>query len=246
MSHKRAYQTVAEQIADLIDQGAYPPGTRLPGERKLAENLGVSRVTVREAEIALQAIGRLEIKSGSGVFVSEEPSANSAALPKVSVLELTEARLIVESEAAALAAHNITEDGLSMLAALLERIGVDDVSLAEDADRQFHTTIADATQNAAIAHSVGSLWRIREGNPEIREACDAVCAQDPELRIAEHREIFDALKTRDPATARRAMRKHFQRLLEALLEATERAAMEDAQQKATQSRERYLATARNL
>lgn len=72
MSSKRLFQSVAEQIACLIDEGAYPPGTRLPGERELAEKLGVSRVTIREAEIALQAVGRLEIKTGSGVYVSEK------------------------------------------------------------------------------------------------------------------------------------------------------------------------------
>ena len=66
MVSKRLFQSVAEQIAELIDEGAYPPGTRLPGERELAEKLGVSRVTIREAEIALQAVGRLEIKTGSG------------------------------------------------------------------------------------------------------------------------------------------------------------------------------------
>ena len=63
MVSKRLFQSVAEQIAELIDEGAYPPGTRLPGERELAEKLGVSRVTIREAEIALQAVGRLEIKT---------------------------------------------------------------------------------------------------------------------------------------------------------------------------------------
>ena len=57
MVSKRLFQSVAEQIAELIDEGAYPPGTRLPGERELAEKLGVSRVTIREAEIALQAVG---------------------------------------------------------------------------------------------------------------------------------------------------------------------------------------------
>src|SRR5687768_16009265 len=109
MSSKRLFQSVAEQIASLIDQGAFPPGTRLPGERELADRLGVSRVTIREAEIALQAVGRLEIKTGSGVYVSETQPARDAALPKVSAFEVTEARLLVESEAAALAAHNITE-----------------------------------------------------------------------------------------------------------------------------------------
>ena len=91
MSSKRLFQSVAEQISELIDEGAYPAGTRLPGERELAEKLGVSRVTIREAEIALQAVGKLEIKTGSGVYVTENPPARNASLPKASAFEVTEA-----------------------------------------------------------------------------------------------------------------------------------------------------------
>ena len=80
MSSKRLFQAVAEQITALIDEGAYPPGTRLPGERELATKLGVSRVTIREAEIALQALGRLEVKTGSGVYVSDRKPAGTGAL----------------------------------------------------------------------------------------------------------------------------------------------------------------------
>ena len=61
MAEKRLYHTVANKILELIDSGVFPPGTRLPGERDLAEKFGVSRVAVREAEIALQAQGRLEL-----------------------------------------------------------------------------------------------------------------------------------------------------------------------------------------
>lgn len=67
----RLYQGIADQITALIDQGVFPTGTRLPGERELAERFGVSRVTIREAEIALQAIGRIVIKTGSGVYVTD-------------------------------------------------------------------------------------------------------------------------------------------------------------------------------
>ena len=71
MSTNRLYHSVASRIIELIDSGAFPPGSRLPGERDLAEKFGVSRVAVREAEIALQAQGRLEIKVGSGAYVME-------------------------------------------------------------------------------------------------------------------------------------------------------------------------------
>lgn len=244
MSSKRLFQSVAEQIAGLIDEGAYPPGTRLPGERELAEKLGVSRVTIREAEIALQAVGRLEIKTGSGVYVSENPPVHNALLPKASAFEVTEARLLVESESAALAAHNISEDAIERLADLVELMRSGDESVANEADEQFHLTIAESSNNAAMVHTIQSLWRMREEIPEVKATYEAVCVHDADSRTEEHRVIFEALKARDPARARQAMRDHFHRLLESMLEATERRALEEVQQKASQSRERFLAAAK--
>ena len=244
MTSKRLFQSVAEQIAALIDEGAYPPGTRLPGERELSEKLGVSRVTIREAEIALQAVGRLEIKTGSGVYVSENPPSHSASLPKASAFEVTEARLLVESESAALAAHNISEEAIERLARLVEQMGSSDQDEANEADEQFHLTIAEASNNAAMVHTIQSLWRMREEIPDVKATYEAVCVHDAESRTAEHKAIFDALKARDPGAARSAMREHFHRLLETMLEATERRALEEVQQQASQSRERFLAAAK--
>ncbi len=244
MASKRLFQSVATQIADLIDEGAYPPGTRLPGERELAEKLGVSRVTIREAEIALQAVGRLEIKTGSGVYVSEGRATLGEALPEASAFEVTEARLLVESESAALAAHHISDDGIAKLEYLLDLMGSGNEEEANEADEQFHLTIAEASNNAAMVHTITSLWRMREEIPAVKSTYEAVCVQDSESRTEEHRAVFDALKDRDPAGARAAMRVHFQRLLEAMLEATERQALEKVQQQANQSRERFLASAK--
>lgn len=244
MASKRLFQSVAAQIAELIDQGAFPPGTRLPGERELAEKLGVSRVTIREAEIALQAVGRLEIKTGSGVYVSESKPPHDNALPKASAFEVTEARLLVESEAAALAAHHISDEAIATLAELVERMRSENEDAANEADEQFHLTIAEASNNVAMVHTIRSLWRMREELPEVKATYEAVCLHDADSRAAEHRAIFDALKARDPGAARRAMRDHFHRLLEAMLETTERRALEEVQQQASQSRQRFLAAAK--
>ena len=94
MGGKRLFQSVAADIAGLIDDGAFPSGTRLPGERELAERFGVSRVTIREAEIALQAVGRLEIKTGSGVYVSENPGVITGSLPTASAFATNRVVLI--------------------------------------------------------------------------------------------------------------------------------------------------------
>lgn len=244
MASKRLFQSVAEQITGLIDDGQFPPGTRLPGERELAEKLGVSRVTIREAEIALQAVGRLEIKTGSGVYVSEKKPVSLATLPKVSAFEVTEARLLLESEAAALAAHNITDEAITELEGLVDQMRQSDAEAASRADQQFHETIAEASNNAALVHTVVTLWRMREEIPEVKATYDAVCTHNPLTRYQEHKAIFEALKAHNPAGARAAMREHFQRLLETMLEATERLALEAVQLKATESRERFLASAK--
>lgn len=244
MSGKRLFQSVAEQIAELIDEGAFPPGTRLPGERELAERLGVSRVTIREAEIALQAVGRLEIKTGSGVYVSETQPASRVTLPKASAFEVTEARLLIESEAAALAAHHITEEAIARLEELIEQMRSPDNDTANEADEAFHLTIAEASNNAAMVHTIKSLWRMREEIPDVKATYEAVCVHDAETRTAEHRAVFEALRARDSAAARSAMRDHFHRLITAMLDATEKMALEAVQQRALESRERFLASAR--
>jgi DNA-binding FadR family transcriptional regulator len=244
MSSKRLFQSVAEQIAKLIDEGAFPAGTRLPGERELAEKLGVSRVTIREAEIALQAVGRLEIKTGSGVYVSEKAPVIDESLPNASAFEVTEARLLVESEAAALAAHNISDEGIKKLGGLVDLMLTGSSLEADDADEQFHLTIAEASKNAAMVHTIKSLWRMREELPEVKAIYQSLCSSDAERRTEEHRAIFLALRDRDPAGARAAMREHFHRLLESLLEASERKALEEVQEKASQSRKRFMASAK--
>lgn len=244
MNSKRLFQSVAEQIANLIDEGAYPPGTRLPGERELAEKLGVSRVTIREAEIALQAVGRLEIKTGSGVYVSECKPKPSDTLPRASAFEVTEARLLVESESAALAAHNISDEGIARLEGLVEIMRTGTSEEGDAADEQFHLTIAEASNNAAMVHTIQTLWRMREEIPEVKATYQTVCVHDAESRTAEHRAVFEAIRAGDAAGARAAMRDHFHRLLENMLEATERAALEKVHQQANQSRERFLTAAK--
>ena len=244
MTAKRLYQDIARKIAELIDEGAYPPGSRLPGERDLAEKFDVSRVTIREAEIALQAMGRLEIKTGSGVYVSEQRPDSPAALPAASAFEVTEARLLIESEAAALAAHNITDAEIARLEELVEQMASPDSGVSDEADELFHMTIAAASSNSALVHTVRQLWRMRDDLPQVKATYDAVCLHDTAMRMEEHREIFNALKARDAAGARAAMREHFKRLIETMLDATEAQALAEVQQRASESRERFMAAAK--
>lgn len=244
MAGQRLFHSVAEQISDLIDAGKFPPGTRLPGERELAEQFDVSRVTIREAEIALQAIGRIQIKTGKGVYVCEKQPRDASNLPDISAFELTEARSLFEAEAAGLAATAISDENLNKLNDLIAKMASGDEEVSLAADREFHSIIAQASGNRVLAHTIETLWRMREELPAVKLSYETVCDEDGEARAQEHLDIFDALKARNPAAARNAMREHFLRLIASMLDATEQAALREVQQRTIESRERFLPAAR--
>jgi DNA-binding FadR family transcriptional regulator len=246
MADRRLFQEIADRIVALIREGAFPPGSRLPGERELSERFGVSRVTIREAEIALQAAGWIKIKTGAGVYVLGGPDGAGGDLPKVSALELTEARSLFEGEAAALAATTITDTELAKLEELLAVMGSDhaDEEQINKADREFHMTIASASGNQAIIYMIQSLWRLRTELPAVRASHAAVCRQDGAARDAEHREILDALRNHDSNGARLAMRRHFNRLLESMLVATEELELQELRRRSAESRARFLLSTR--
>lgn len=242
MVEKRLYHTVANQILELIDSGVFPPGSRLPGERDLAEQFGVSRVAVREAEIALQAQGRLEIKVGSGAYVLDGTGQLGRGMPKVGPFELTEARALFEAESAALAAPIITDEVLEELEGYVKAmVGKGNKKMShEEADRLFHLTIAKATNNAAIIYTIDNMWKMRSEAMKLQKVYDSVCHSDDELLEKEHTAILNALRARDSSAARKEMRAHFTRMIEALLVASEEEAYREVKRKASESRSRFL------
>ena len=114
---RRLYRQIADQIAGLIAAGEFPPGSRLPAERELAAKLGVSRASVREAIISLEIGGLVEVRVGTGIFVTakQRPEVDRDAGP--GPFELLNARKLVEGEIAALAAVGATADDIEALAA---------------------------------------------------------------------------------------------------------------------------------
>lgn len=246
MKDRRLYHAVADKIVKFIDDGVFPVGTRLHGERELAEKFGVSRVTVREAEIALQAVGRVEIKTGSGVYVLDARSRSDDQLPLVSAFELTEARALIESEAAAVAAATMSENThlkLDQQVQIMASAGPGSVE-GERADQEFHRLIASASGNGVIIYVIETMWKMRTELESVKEVYESVCSADCGARDREHSQILDALRARDPAAARIAMRNHFARLLESMLDATEAQALQELRRKTTESRQRYLKSAR--
>ncbi|MCE2407039.1 MAG: FadR family transcriptional regulator [Pseudomonadales bacterium] len=245
MPELKKYEDIASQIRALIEQGNLEAGARLPTERELAESFDVSRATIRQAEIQLQALGVLEIKTGSGAYVVGQAtgSGSDEVLPEMTALELTEARSLLESEAAALAAVHITDAELAKLQECIEvmnRALPDNDEAADSADRDFHLVIAGASRNTAILHTVQMFWRMRNEIESVKRVYKAVCLQDTGPRGKEHSDILNALRLRDPMEARVAMRAHFFRLLESMLDVSTAQAIEAARKQADEERQRFL------
>lgn len=238
MKNRRMFWQIAEKIQSLIESGLYPPGSRLPPERELAESFNVSRPTIREAIIALEVLQLVEVKTSSGVYVLDKPKNNhDAPAEKISAFELTQARALVEGEAAALAALSISDEELKALAATLDAMesGIE----AEKADREFHIIISKATRNKAILLAVNNFWSLRDSQPQITQAYSNVCSQSDRDRLEEHTKIYQSLKERNSQAARAAMHAHFNRLINALFEASEAQALEEVRKKTSQTRDLY-------
>ncbi|MDO9588548.1 MAG: FCD domain-containing protein [Brevundimonas sp.] len=245
MTEQRLYQTIAARIRALIESGDFPPGSRLPGERDLADRLGVSRVTIREAEIALEAQGWILIKTGSGVYVQPRPATAPGGLPDVTAFDLTAARAVIEAEAAALACAHMTDERAAELEGLVQAMSdpAADDQAALDADRAFHMSIARFAGNPVIEHCIEEIWRMRYELPRVAQVYSRVCHHDWKARADEHSAILSALQRRDAAGARAAMRDHFHRLFEAMLEATETEALAEVRRRTEVDRARFLAAA---
>lgn len=243
----RLYRDVADKMLSMITSGGYPAGGRLPPERELAEHFSVSRPTVREAIIALEARGFVQIKSGSGVYVLPQDGTEKRTSPQGltregSAFELTEARAVLEGEAAALAARMITPEQLTALELALAQLRDESQNgklVSELADKHFHQIIADATQNPLIIGMIRDLWRIRNNTPSIHDAYQAICEIDAAARYTEHEAIFVAIKARDVAAARHAMHNHFERILSKLISVQEAQEFEALKSKTLASRERF-------
>src|SRR5215831_3582087 len=211
---RRLYRQIADQITALIEKGEYSAGARLPPERDLARQLGVSRPSVREALIALEVEGYVDVRVGSGVYVRGPNAPHSEPLATDSgPFELIRARWLIEGECAALAAKNATraqvramEEALQAMARERDR-GVMPLS----SDRLFHMRIAEASGNSALALVVRTLWDQRTGPLFLRLEHHFDTPELWNVAIREHREVMNAIARKDASAARAAMRRHMDR-----------------------------------
>lgn len=144
---------------------------------------------------------------------------------------------MVEGEAAALAAATISSEELEALKQTL--VEMKSPEKADEADQRFHQIISQATRNNAIMLSVENLWALRRSVPQVIAAYSDVCSQGEEQRLQEHTLIYDAIESKDSAGARRAMHQHFNRLINALFDASEAKALEEIKRKTDETRGLY-------
>src|SRR5258708_5639537 len=159
---QRLYRQIADQLSALIASGEFANGQRLPSERELAALLGVSRQSVREALIALEIAGKVEVRVGAGIYVAA-PRPVAVADPETEgqgPFELLRARWLIEGEIAAVAARQARPEDLTAIRSAVEEMQRRELRnrSADTADRDFHLAIATATHNSALLSVVHDLW----------------------------------------------------------------------------------------
>jgi DNA-binding FadR family transcriptional regulator len=209
---RRQYQLVADRIRAIIETDHLAPGSRLPAERELALQLGVSRPSLREALIALEIDGSVEIRGGSGVYVCPPPDVSdgdSATLGE-SPSELMQARVVLEGAVITLAAARVTKAGLQRVEDALGAMQEDFVNGRKpvEADRRFHLSIAEMAGNPVLANMVGTLFDGRHSPLSSHMSERAESTYTWQTALAEHHAIVQALKARNPQAAAAAMCSH--------------------------------------
>jgi GntR family transcriptional regulator, transcriptional repressor for pyruvate dehydrogenase complex len=223
--HKRLHIDVAQTLLDRIRDGRWPVGTRLPSDRELAEELGVSRPTVREALLGLEFAGLVDIRHGAGAYVL---GATTGSAPGTTVAEspaqLVEARIQLEPIIAGLCAARLAEPDIEELEALIvasERCidASDNAVELVQLGLQFHRALAVGCGNEYLGGFAGALvsvtdhplWHLLH-----RQVLSAEKSRQREL--IEHRFILNAIRRRDPEEARLAMKLHLEGLWSVILE----------------------------
>jgi GntR family transcriptional repressor for pyruvate dehydrogenase complex len=210
---RRLYLQIADQVRSLIAAGEFAAGSRLPAERELAKRFGVSRPTLREALIALEVQGYVDVRPGSGIVVTTPTSAAADCSSAEGPLEILRARILLEGEIAAEVAGIMKAKDIAALEEILDSMKTKtaDEAARVDSDRQFHRYIAAKLANKVLLRIVMRLFDQRDTPVAQQFAADFDNAKTWTTVLAEHRRIVTALAARDPEQARKAMREHLRK-----------------------------------
>lgn len=208
--------SVARQLLDNIDAGAFPRGSKLPTEAVLAQQFGVSRTVVREAIARLKHEGVVEPRQGSGVFVTEQAGIKPLRIDYTevsspdAVLQIVELRRAIEAEVAAQAAKRRSAEDLQAIEAALVQIGVD-VAAGGDgvaADVAFHRALAQATRNPYFIKTLEFLSQYLEAATAVTRGNEARYEDFSRQVREEHEAIVAAIRAGDEMAARNAAQTH--------------------------------------
>lgn len=211
---RRLYQQIADDIRELIDKGLFQAGDRLPPERDLAQQLGVSRPSLREALIALDVQGFVEIRGGSGVYVSRQPPGPSSGrrTPALgeSPRELMQARAALESAVVVIACAHGTREQVRTLADIIAgmREAIEHNRAPMELDRRFHLTLAEMSGNSVLAHLIDELFQERHSPISVKLSSRYENTRTWKAALKEHEAILRAIESRDPIAAQAAMLSH--------------------------------------
>ncbi|HNW02334.1 MAG TPA: FadR/GntR family transcriptional regulator [Burkholderiaceae bacterium] len=208
---RRLYRQIADQLRQLIQSGEFAVGSRLPSERDLAVKMGVSRPSVREALIALEVEGFIEVRMGPGIVVISRESVrtlDNSAGP----LEIIRARQLIECELAAVAARSTDNTLVGDLNEALREMESDIATgtLPIAGDRNFHVRIAQASDNSALVSVVTQLFDERNGPLFARLGSHFEREATWKAAVNEHLAVVDAINRHDPDMARAAMSGHLE------------------------------------
>lgn len=217
---KKNYEQIIEQIQEMIMDGTFKSGDKLPPERELTTKLGVSRTSLREALKALEVLGLIESKQGEGSYISNNISSTilksisiAYKLSNGTVENILELRHSLEIQAVRSAALKATAEQIEELEDIVEKMAnTNDEDDQSKLDIEFHNKLIGTMNNVIfqiIADSVSNLMR-----PFIKSIREIYSKNDQELKtyyfVEQHRNIINAIKERDPEKAVNVMREHIE------------------------------------
>ncbi len=221
-SKKTKAMYVAEQIIDSLRNKEFPVGSQLPSERQIAEQMKVSRNSVREALSALQIIGIIESRTGEGTYVrdsvQEEVDIGQALTTlrkEQDLFEIWEARKEIEGSLVRLAIDRINPDKLAQIQSILERMReamqTGDTVAYLDTNRAFHVAVAEAADNALLKNALCALMKIT--TQQLSEEVNlGYVLESIRKSFNEHEAIYNAIREQDKRLALKAIRTHFKEL----------------------------------
>ncbi|VVE29608.1 Pyruvate dehydrogenase complex repressor [Pandoraea pneumonica] len=231
----RLSDMVYEQLETMVVEGRLAPGSALPSERDLAQQMGVSRPSLREALLRLESRGLIVGRAGGGYLVANasqpllaEPLSQLMSRHSKTVDDVLEMREVLEAKAVELAAERATPEDIARLGQALEaleaayaagRDGLDDdrdggargaslLTRVPELDAHFHLALAEATHNLVLVHLMHAIFELLRGS--VVDNYRAIVGHGADLAelIGQHRRIFDAVASHDAASAQRALREH--------------------------------------